>query len=462
MKGKQILIALAALVLLSLYLYFFGIKKKADEQKAKEESAIMFPGLKKEDITVITVKGPKVKVTGKRSGNDWEMTDPLRAWADNGMFDNIARALAEEKSERTLTGVLPADYGLNSPDAYVTFSVKDGKTYTINQSGKNPTQSLVYASKPGDNGTVYMVDGVLRNYCDKELKDYRLKGVMVLRDEAVEKIEVAVKDKKYTLEKTGGGWNMTAPAAKPAKPDRITSLIGYMKSSGIKAYEPAGMAAKYGLDSPREYVKIFAEKKWQTVWFGKSDRKKNSIWAKSTEQPDVLELPDYVYNGIPKTGEVENRQPVIFMQDQVSKISIKYGDKSITAEHNAPGKRPEWTYTEWTGLAGKKQESLNITSLISTLFWAEYKDEAGKPSPGEEVVKYGTSPAAAEIALINKDKKTIGTMVFGGAVRGKDEMYLKVSEKNMVYTVSSGLLKNLNLPGWGGGESPGTQNPKPR
>jgi hypothetical protein len=49
------------------------------------------------------------------------------------------------------------------------------------------------------------------------------------------------------------------------------------------------------------------------------------------------------------------------------------------------------------------------------------------------------------MTLWEKDGKKAGTLIFGGKVAGSEDMYVKVSEKNTVYTVSAGVLKDVLL-----------------
>jgi hypothetical protein len=450
MKGRQILIALAVLAVLSAYLYFFGIKKKADEQKAKDEEAVVFPGLQKNDITQLTLKTSKVKVVAKRSGNDWDITEPLRLFGDNGMLDTVAGAFAGAKSDRKIEGAVFADYGLNTPTVYAELTAKDGKTYTLFMADYTPTRGSAYAARSGNTTVVYTVQSDLRAHLDRDLKDFRFKGAVKIDDDKLTKIIVDLKDKKYTLEKSGGAWSLTAPVRKFAKLEKAQAITNDIKNGTAKGFENTGDAAKYGLLSPVEYIKVFEGGKTQTVYFGLEDKKKNSVYLKCDIQPDIVEMPNYVYDSIPKMEETINKQVIVFTQDKVEKASLKYGQKSFIASRNAPNKSPEWVFTEWKGLdRGKEKESrVNFSSILGALYWMEFKEAIEKPDMVRETADYQVHPGNAELVMWGKDGKKIGTFIIGGKVKGRDEVYVKVPETNTVYTVSAGSIKNMNLPGF--------------
>jgi hypothetical protein len=434
-------------VLLSSYLYFFGIKKKADEQKAKEESTMLFPGLKKDDVTDIALKTKEAFYKIRRTGKNWEILEPMRAPAEDNLFDNMTSVYSSAKMERKLEGVSVADYGLNLPEAYAELVTKDGKKYALNMAGYNPTNSWAYSSKPGDNSTVYMADRGLREFGEKTKKDIRYKGLIKNEFDGITKIEASLRGKKYTVEKTGSDWAITSPVSKTAKTEKVRAIVDFLRNSGISGYEDLSAAAKHGLASPSEYVKIYEGSAGQTIYFGALDSGKKSVFARCTLQPDILEVPEHIYTSMPTLDEISNKQLVIYKQDQVQKVSLKYGTIAILAERNQPGKQPEWLYKQWDGLDRKKQESFNINNVVGGIYWAEYKTAADAPGFEKENAEYGFTPPAVEIIMQGKDGKTIGTLLVGSKPAANGDLYVKVPERNMIYTAVAGMLTGMNLPG---------------
>jgi hypothetical protein len=448
MKGKQIIVSLIVLVLLSVYLYFGELKKRQQKEMEKNKKETIYPDFKKDDISEITVKTIKQKFILKKTGNDWLITEPISTYADETTIGSILDRHSAAKSDRIIEQTNLSDYGLDKPEVYIEFTGKD-KAFKLNMAGYNPTGDSAYASIPGNTTTVYLVPKHLRLDCDKELKDFRYKGLMKFTDDKVTEIVVNLKDKdkRYKLKKEGEWWYVVSPVSKTAKNERVTTYLSYMKNTGIKNFIDSKDEAKYGLSAPSEFIEVYLDKDKKRVYFGKEEKSQNSRYAKSTEHKEILEIPDYIYNGISKLDEIINKQVFLFMQDKVEKISVKYGDKSIVAQkYKDKNGTEQWKYLEFKNIPAKKKSSIYIFGVASNLYWQEYKSVIEKFDQKDEAEKYGLVPGLAEIKLYGKNDELFGTLILGGKVQGKEEIYVKVPEKNIIYTIDANYVKNINLP----------------
>ncbi len=449
MKGKQILISLLILVLLSVYLYFGEIKKRQKKEIEQNKQETIYQDLKKDDVTEIVVQTIENKVICKKVGNDWMMVEPLKTFADDSIIGSIIERHSSAKSSRIIEDADLSEYGLDKPEVYIELVTKD-KTYRLNMAGYTPVGDSAYAALPGNTKTVYIIPKHLRLDCDKELKDFRYKGLMKFTDEKVKEIVVNLKDKdkKYRLRKDGDWWWIISPVSKTAKNDRINTYLSYMKNTGIKKFLGIENSEKYGLADLNEYIEVHLDnKEIKKAYFGKEDKSQNSRYAKSTDQEEILEIPDYIYNGISKLDEIANKQVFLFNQDKVEKISVKYGEKSIIARKYKDKKDIEkWEYLEFKNIPSKKKSSIYIFGVASNLYWQEYKSVIDKFDQKDEAEKYGTIPGLAEIKLYGKNDELFGTVILGNKVEGKEEIYVKVPEKNIIYTIDSNYVKNINLP----------------
>lgn len=448
MKGKQIIVAFIILVLLSVYLYFGEIKKRQKQETEKNKEETIYQDLKKDDVTEIVVKTQDEKFICKKVGNDWMLEHPIKDHADDGTIGSILDRHSTAKANRIIKEATLADYGLDKPEVYIEFITKD-KTHTLNMSGYTPTGESAYAVKPGDTSTVYLVPKHMRLDCEKELKDFRYKGLLKFTDDKVTEIIVNLneKDKKYKLRKEGEWWYIVSPVSKTAKNERVSTYLSYFKNTGIKNFIDVKDAAKYGLSNPAEYIEVHLDKDIKKIYFGKEDKSKDSRYAKSTDRNDLAEIPAYIYNGISKLDEITNKQVFLFMQDKVEKISVKYGDKSIVAKKRKDDKGGEkWDYIEFKNISDKKKSSIYIFGVASNLYWLEYKSIIDKFDQKKEAEEYGTIPGHAEIKLYGKNDELFGTLILGNKVKDKDEIYAKVPEKNLIYTIPSNYVQNINLP----------------
>jgi hypothetical protein len=217
-----------------------------------------------------------------------------------------------------------------------------------------------------------------------------------------------------------------------------------MNNTGAKSFMDASESASKGLGSASEYIKVYTGNTLNAVFFGAKDAKISSVYARSAVQGG-LEIPDYIYNNIPKADEVMNKQPLLFRQEDVAAIEVKYDNKSAYAEKNKPGKSPDWALKNSSGFDAKDKKALNMASVLNAVHWAEYTSEIiGADSVKE--AEYGLTPPAAEVKLFAAGKRPIGT-IYIGAKKGDTEVYVKVPENNSVYTVQAQTATNMSLPG---------------
>lgn len=338
MKNKQILITFIILVLLGSYYYLFEVRKKQEDIKKKEYEEKLFPDLKRENITEVQVINKNGKFVFKKSGNDWEIVEPIKDFADNSSIDNIVNAYSNKKGIQKIEKANPSDFGLTKTDELIETEVKtsDNKIYKLNLGDKNPTGSYVYVQKPEMPDTVYITEADFKTWCEKTLFDYRYKYLLKVDEEKINKIVVDTKEKKYTLEKNQDGWQVISPFKDIARKDRVSSLIGSFKSAMAKSMEKPTEENlnKYKLKNTKEYIKFIEGEKEHIIFIGKADKDKYSYYMRTNRIDDILEMPEYIYNNLLKADEIRNKQIVIFSQEMVKKIEIKYGDKYILAEQS--------------------------------------------------------------------------------------------------------------------------------
>jgi len=451
MKNKQIFIAFIILVLLGSYYYIFEVKKKQEDIKKKENEEKLFPDLKKENITEVQVINKNGKFVFKKSGNDWEMIEPIKDFADNSSVDSIANSYANKKGNQRIEKANPADFGLTKTAEFIETEIKtsDNKVYKLNIGDKNPTGSYVYVQKPEMPDTVYMTESDFRTWCEKSLFDYRYKYLLKVDEEKINKIIVNTKEKKYTLEKTQDGWQMISPFKDIARKDRISSLIGSFKSAMAKSMEKPTEEnlKKYKLKNPSEYIKFIEGDKEHIIYIGAGNKEKYSYYMRTNRIDDILEMPDYIYNNLLKADEIRNKQIVIFSQEMVKKIEIKYGDKYILAEKVKDKKGIEnWEYKQTKNIDKNKIKNISMYTVSSELFNSDYKEKIKEDDKINEKEKYGIEKDNRFIRLYEANDKVIGTVLIGSKIKDKDEIYVKVPERKEIYIIESRHITNLSLP----------------
>lgn len=316
--------------------------------------------------------------------------------------------------------------------------------------------------KPENPKVVYLLDHNLRTYCEKTLFDYRDKTPIRVDTSKTAKIEVKLKNKEYTLVRLNDkeepdSWKVIGAVNDIGKIETIRDVYNSLKGAKAKKMEPETPAnlKKYGLDNPPEHISFYEGNAKKTIYFGLQDKKDNTVYVKSDTMDQVMEIPIYGYNGIPDIWQLVNKQVVIFMQDKVKRVEIKYRDIEIRATNVEKGKNNfAWEIKEAKNVDKTK---VNITSVLAGLYWCNYKTKIeGKLSPDQEEKLYGIDAKAPFLKMWGEKDAYIGTVLLGKKAENKEEYYIKVLERSLIFSVDTGALKNFNLP-----DFPEKQQPVP-
>jgi len=445
MKTKQILIALGILLILGAYLYFGEIRKKQAEERKKAEANALVYGINKDDVTEVVIKNKEAgELKMLKAGNEWKIEEPP-VYGNKATIETMIDKFIKAEAERKIENANPADYGLDLPEVTCRFVTKDGEEREIYIGNDNPTGSYVYAAKKGNAAAVYIINSSLKLNAAKGTDNFRFKGALMFGQDDVTKIKVNLKEKKYTLEKKDGSWHIVSPLSKPAKKERVTSLISsYRTSSAMEIIKPDKAALKkYKIGDTGEYLEFYEGNKKHVFKFGKFDKEKKQYYAKGSLTGEIMKFGEFVYTGVPKLDEVESKQLVIFDQDVITKFEAEYGEHLLSAEKE----KDSWQIKKAKGISGSQKKNINLPSLVSTVYWLEYKKAEKDTGDAERYSVYGLVPGKGKIRLYGKKQKLLGTIILGETSGDNENFYAKVPERGMIYKIPVQFIKNLNLPG---------------
>lgn len=438
MKPQKTIIAFVIFALLAAYYYFVEIKKKKGDELKKAEQEKLFTGFKPESASRIIVKNSTGNITAVHGDDGWNLESPIKAPADDEVINTLLNDFAGAKIHRKIENPVRQDYGFGEKSRVEIKIYGDGdKEYTAEFGGGNPTESYVYAFAGGVNDCL-ILDSNLKVNAEKRVFDFRHKGLFKFKEDEIEKIEIAIKGKKYTLERRDGAWFIGPPYNTGAKKDKAGVIISYMTKSGAKYFEDDKDTGKFGLSSPLEKAVFYTKKAKKTAYFGIKDDTKKSVFAKSEGVPGIFELPDYIYLNIPKSEEIISRQIASIDENSVDTVKITYADKVI---EGARQKDKNWKTVSAKGFTNKEKKEINTGAVLSALMWAEYKDKPALEAEG----KFFTEKIPVLTVTMKKEGVNDITLVFAEGA-DNDTYYVKNGEN--IFAVSKFLLTGFGLPGF--------------
>ena len=263
-------------------------------------------------------------------------------------------------------------YGLQPPEAEVTFLVGSNEQYTATfavQFGRSPTNdpAVVYARRPTTTNIVLVPKTSLEavQISHSDVRDLHLTS---FPPQLVDSIEV-IGAESFTLQRgTNQTWSITEPAATVADTNAVRELLenlvlmeGAVEKDVVTDFTP------YGLNTPaRRYVikasltnaagvvsnRVIAELALGSV-------QDNKVFARRPDEATVYSLQrDQVFRLPRETWQLRDRRIWNFTTNEVAKVAVTYLGNSRTLQRSASA---AWSIAEGTGIVPSTNPALEET-----------------------------------------------------------------------------------------------------
>lgn len=251
------LIALAVVVLgLGAYILLVERHAPTTEEK-KERQDKVFPTLKQEQVTAMTVEGPAGRFVLSKQAGEWRLDEPLADAADESAVSTVLSSLANLRAERTLPAseVSLADYGLAPPALSVTLVDDKAGAFTLKLGSELPFGTTRAALTSGEE--VMLVSKWVGSDLERDLSRWRSSELVRLLSSDVASLSLRAADGQLALARAAGAWTLTEPLSDLADPERVEGLVGDLNAARIREFVDApGDLAAMGLDPPRASLTV--------------------------------------------------------------------------------------------------------------------------------------------------------------------------------------------------------------
>lgn len=246
------------------------------------------------------IDGVELNIGGKtgefaKADNDWKMSKPFAARADNSAIDGLFGNLDALQMKSAVTAAPTADelkkFGFDKPQATVV--LRAGTERTTFVVGGAMHDSSVYV-RDGLRPDVYTVEASSAADFKKAIDDYRRKELFDMRAFTATRVELTRSGQTLTLERvksTEEGkpdtWKRLSPSAGDPDRSRVENLLAGL--ADIRATSFQTSTARTGIDSPALVVvaKFEDGKKEERVSFGQSG---SDAFARRTDDPGVARI----------------------------------------------------------------------------------------------------------------------------------------------------------------------------
>ncbi len=312
------------------YLYDVYYLEPAQEKREQQKDRLWAVEPKDVEELVLARGGERVRI--KRSGDGWQLVEPMSALGGRGAIDDVVTTIATARMDREVAEnpAALAEFGLDPPAAEVTLVVK-GRTEPIRLAlgSTSPTRAWVYARKP-DTPRVFLVSESLLRDATKPAAELRDKTVLAFDTAAVSAVELATRDDTIVLERTEPRrWRITKPVSLAADADTVQGFVDKLQSATVKDFVADGppSLAPYGLDRPARVQLAVGKDKDRTtkaLLFGRVDANRKGVYAMRPGESSILLLGDDVWTAFPKNVAVLRDKTVLaFDRGKLSRVELK-------------------------------------------------------------------------------------------------------------------------------------------
>lgn len=444
--SKTQLAMLLLLVGAAIFYYVHDIKGKPEREKAETAAKRLFPELKKDGLTELTLeklKDPKSKEVLTYSDGKWMSQGPPAQLLGVQEVGTPIKSLVEVQRKKELTSTPGPDilkeYGLDQPAYKVTFKAKDGKSETLLLGSKTPDDAGYYA-RTSETGPVVSVGGEFGTLLTTAVDTLREKSPLPVEPSKANRVVITQADGKQleaklrearekpledtpddvTITNLSEEWDLAQPEKAEADGGKVRDLLWAWKN--LKAGRFLKPEEKVDFSKPTLKLEVWSDgqDKPQILEVGSAVEVKKNMYYLRRQNPEevmVVELADPKILK-PEANSLKNRHLAQFEVDQVERVEVTAGNVEIAAKKSGE----HWKFTK---PATPNSDEAARDQAVNDLLWDVKNAEWTEPTPEKRELK-----PRIKVSIFDKEDKPLGTVILGEAT-GKAALVQQGDDKTV-------------------------------
>ncbi|MFN2621377.1 MAG: DUF4340 domain-containing protein [Chthoniobacterales bacterium] len=266
--------------------------------------------------------------------------------------------------------------------------------------------------------------------------------------DTLEGIVIQNGDDRIELKKQDLKWRIEAPFKDQADGGAVQNLIndldGWQKFDSIPASEIAkntGLLDEYGLSKGKLKLKLIGKDAPPEINFGNDAALQGKMYVRAGDSGDVAIAAQSVRNDIAKKPEdFRDKKLTDLTTAQVMRALVK----TAAGEMELEKKADHWEIVKPLRARGDDQKINDLLAQITTAQIQQFvAEDRGDLRP------YGLAEPRGSVTLFAVDDKTGQTLQIGGpagaAEKDKDQVYVRFTARNAVYTLPKKIEEILAL-----------------
>ena len=337
MSGKKTGVWAIVLLMLAGFYYFYEIQgEKSRRETARQKDLVAH--LSVDEVTGLSIKRAAETLTAAYRDGHWYLTEPLAVAGDDQKIRELIQYAADLHHQRVVDEHPQTlePFGLAAPAVEVHLQRKTPGTPLILRLGeKNPTGSGYYAQVEGQ-PAVYLLSTAAKDILDASLFTLRDKTVVAFALPDVQEIELAfAAAPAVSVQRQGSEqWQLTAPVNAPADTTQVQTVLRNLREAKVQAFveeNPADLEP-FGLQTPalRLVMTVGQDRTAKTLLFGRVDPERKGIYAKRSDAPNVLLLPQQLWDNLPKTASALREKTLLrYERDHVARLEWQSANEQM-------------------------------------------------------------------------------------------------------------------------------------
>lgn len=254
-KSTLILAILAAVVAGGAWLIITFVP--TSQERAAGEPVIT---LDREKIVTVKLEDNDTAIALTRSGDDWQLTEPLKAPADRFELSDLLNDLEFLTIGQEIEPGSSENFGFTEPTGKIT--VGDGDQAQTLILGKETAVKNKYYAKVEGREPVYVVDGDLIPYLKMEPDDFRDRRLVDLAPNAVRTLEIESADQTLTFERDGDRWKLIRPLPARADSEKVADLVSNIATTRVTEFiDKPDPGDPPGVDEPKLVLTLTSDER---------------------------------------------------------------------------------------------------------------------------------------------------------------------------------------------------------
>ena len=371
----------------------------------------------------------------KTENGEWQLTDPITAYANEGKVSEMLGDLLNKRVKRTIEVTGLTQYELDPPNIQIDLWT-EGEAPTQSFLIGNKTVNYSVYAKEASESHIFLIESSALQDLTKSPADFRTRNVLRFKPDKVSGITLAVAGEEQIRCQMEGEaeWQMVAPIAVKADTKEIRSVLDALNLLKVVEFTEDGAIdlAEYGLDNPRIRVTLQLEGGSQELRVGSHIPNTARIYVKPDSLDTVYAVNREIFSTLHKSVfDLRDKRVIDFQRTATNRFEIQgRGKAKIACAKDLKGK---WQIEEPIALKADAEIVDDILFGVDSLKAVEFVAEQPK-----NLSRYGLDFPSLQISFFTQDAEP--AILLLGRIKG-DTVYTKAQNAERVVLVNSDLLE---------------------